>query len=124
LLGRPVLGLSGFLDSNSVLESGKVAWERELILGTQPSSKTLRGLNMHESTQMDAQKSVRSPGSMSLVHGTTKVATKASNAMRVVASCSEGVDTFSTGGVVMVADELEMDSGGDTKITSLAKREC
>jgi hypothetical protein len=28
LLGRPVLGSSGFLDSYSVLESGQVAWKR------------------------------------------------------------------------------------------------
>jgi hypothetical protein len=35
LLGRPVLGSSGFLDSDFVLESGKVAPKRELILGTQ-----------------------------------------------------------------------------------------
>jgi hypothetical protein len=29
LLGRPILGSSGFLDSNSVSESGQVARERE-----------------------------------------------------------------------------------------------
>jgi hypothetical protein len=34
LLGQPVLGSRGFLDSDSVSESGKVAWERDLILGT------------------------------------------------------------------------------------------
>jgi hypothetical protein len=48
----------------------------------------------------------------------------ASSAVGVVASCSEEAETFSTGGVVMVYDELEMDSGGDTRSTSLAKREC
>jgi hypothetical protein len=42
----------------------------------------------------------------------------------VVASCSEGEETSSTGGVAMAVDELETDSGGDTRSTSLAKREC
>jgi hypothetical protein len=59
-LGQPVVGSSGFLDSESVSvsESGKVAQERELILGTQSSSNTLRGLNRCELTQMDDQESV------------------------------------------------------------------
>jgi hypothetical protein len=48
LLGRPVLGSSGFLDSNSVSESWQVARERELIHGTQSSSGTLKGLNKHD----------------------------------------------------------------------------
>jgi hypothetical protein len=34
LLGQPVIGSSGFLDSEFVLESGQVARERELIPGT------------------------------------------------------------------------------------------
>jgi hypothetical protein len=124
LLGRPVLGSSGFLDSDSVSESGQVARERELIPGTQSSSGTLRGLNRHEWTQMDAQESVQSPRSMSSVRGTTEVATEASSAVGVVASCSEGAETSSTGGATMAADEMETDSGGDTRSTSLAKREC
>jgi hypothetical protein len=124
LLGRPVLGSSGFLDSDSVSESGQVARERELIPGTQSSSSTLKGLSRHEWTQRDARESGQSPRSMSSVRGTTKVAAEASGAMGVVASCSEGAKTSSTGGAIMAADELEMDSGGDTRSTSLAKREC
>jgi hypothetical protein len=50
LLGRPMLGSSGFLDSDSVSESWQVARERELIHGTQSSSRTLKGLSRHEST--------------------------------------------------------------------------
>jgi hypothetical protein len=51
LLGRPVLGSNGFLDSDSMSESWQVAQrERELIHGTQSSSGTLKGLNKHEST--------------------------------------------------------------------------
>jgi hypothetical protein len=119
-----VLGSSGFLDSDSVSESGQVARERELILGTQSSSGTLRGLNRHESTQMDAQESVKSPRSMSSVHGSTEVATEASSAVGVVASCSEGAEASSTEGATMAVDELETDSGGGTRSTSLAKREC
>jgi hypothetical protein len=75
LLGRPVLGSSGFLDSDSLLESWQVARERELIHGTRSSSGTLKRLNKHESTQLDAQESVQSPRSMSSVRGTTEVAT-------------------------------------------------
>jgi hypothetical protein len=45
-----VVGSSGFLDSMSLLESGKVSQERELISGTQSSSSTLKGLNRHELT--------------------------------------------------------------------------
>jgi hypothetical protein len=52
LLGRPVLGSSGFLDSYSMSESWQVTQERELIPGT------LKRINRHESTQMDAQESV------------------------------------------------------------------
>jgi hypothetical protein len=74
LLGRLVLGSSGFLDSDSVSESWQVARERELIHGTQSSSMTLIGLNRHDSTQMDAQESVQSLRIMSSVHGTMKVA--------------------------------------------------
>jgi hypothetical protein len=44
LLVRPVLGSSGFLDSYSMLESGQVAWEGELIPRTQSTFETLRGL--------------------------------------------------------------------------------
>jgi hypothetical protein len=54
LLGRPVLGSSGFLDSDSVSKSWQVARERELIHGTQCSSRTLKGLSKHESTQLNA----------------------------------------------------------------------
>jgi hypothetical protein len=60
---------------------------------------------------------------MSSVRGTAEVAEEDSSAVGVVVSCSEGAETFSTG-AAMAADELEMDSSGDTKSTSLAKREC
>jgi hypothetical protein len=123
-LGRLVLGSSGFRDSDSVLESWQVAQEKELIHGTQSSSGTLKGLNKHESTQLDAHESVQSPRSMSSVHGTTEVAAEDSNEVGVVASCLEGEETSSTDGAAMEADEMEIDSGGDTKSTSLAKREC
>jgi hypothetical protein len=123
-LGRPVLGSSGFMDSDSVSESEQIAWERELTPRTRSSSRTLKGLSRHESTQMDAQESEQSPGSMSSVRGTTEVATKASSAVGVVASCSEGAKTSSTEGAVMAADEIETDSGRDARSTSLAKREC
>jgi hypothetical protein len=73
---------------------------------------------------MDARKSVQSPRIMYSVCGTTKVAVEASNAVGVVASCSEGAETSSTGGVAMTTDEFEMDYGGDTRSTSLARREC
>jgi hypothetical protein len=73
---------------------------------------------------MDAQESVQSPRSMSSVCGTTKVATEASSVVGLVASCSEGEKTSSTGGATMATDELETDSGGGTRSTSLAKREC
>jgi hypothetical protein len=63
LFGRPVLGSSGFLDLDSLSESGQVALERELIPRTRSSSGTLRGLNRHESTQMDVQENVQSPSS-------------------------------------------------------------
>jgi hypothetical protein len=65
LLGRPVLGSSGFMDLDSMLESGQVAWERELISGTQSSFETLKGLIKHESRQIDAEESGKSPRSMS-----------------------------------------------------------
>jgi hypothetical protein len=124
LLGRPVLGSSGFLVSNSVSESWKVAWERELIHGSQSSFGTLKGLNRHESTQLDAQESVQSPRSMSSVRGTTEVSTEASSVVGVVASCSERAETSSIEGTTTTTDEMETDSGGDTRSTSLAKREC
>ena len=44
--------------------------------------------------------------------------------MGVVASCSEGAETSSTEGAAMAADEMEIDFGGNTRSTSLAKREC
>ena len=59
---------------------------------------------------------MQSPRSMSSVRGTTEVAAEVSSAVGVVTSCTEGA--------VMVADEMETDSGGDTRSTSLAKREC
>jgi hypothetical protein len=67
---------------------------------------------------------VQSPRSMYSVRGTTEVVVEASSAIGVVASCSEGAKTSSTEGATMVADEMEIDSGGDTRSTSLAKREC
>ena len=94
-----------------MLESGQVAQERDLILGTQSSSETLRGLIRHELTHMDAQEGVQSPRSMSLVHRSTEVATYASS--------SVGAATTSDGMMDLVTD-----SGGGTKNTSLAKREC
>jgi len=79
---------------------------------------------MHELTQMDAHESVQSPRSMSSVCGTTEVALEASSAVGVVASCLEGAKTSSTEGAATTTYEMETDSGGDTKSTSLAKREC
>jgi hypothetical protein len=102
-----------------VSESGQVARERELIPRTQSSSGTLRGLNRHELTQMDAQESVQSPRSMSSVHRSTKVATNASSAVGAEVSSSEGA-AMATDGMM----DLETDFGGDTRSTSLAKREC
>jgi hypothetical protein len=61
---------------------------------------------------------------MSSVHGITEVAAEASSVVGVVASCSEGAETSSTEGETMATDEMETDSGGDTRSTSLAKREC
>jgi hypothetical protein len=49
----------------SVSKSGQIAWESELILGTQTSSSTLRGLIKYEITKMDAQESEETPRSMS-----------------------------------------------------------
>jgi hypothetical protein len=118
LLGRPVMGSSGFLSLDSVLESGQVARERELISGTQPSFKTLKRPSRHESTQMDVQESVQSPGSLSSVRGTTKVAIEAFSVVGVVASCLEGAKTSSTEGATMAVDEMETDSSGDTRSTS------
>jgi hypothetical protein len=124
LLGRPVLGSSGFLDSDSVSESWQVAWERELIHGTQYYSRTLKGLNSHESTQLDTQESVQCPRSISSIHGTSEVEAEASSAVGVVASCSEGVETSSIEGAAMAVDEMERYSGSDTIITSVATRGC
>jgi hypothetical protein len=67
---------------------------------------------------------VQSPRSMYSVHGTTEVAEEASSAVGVVASCSEGEETSSTEGETMETNEMGTDSGGDTRGTSLAKREC
>ena len=61
---------------------------------------------------------------MSSVRGTAEVATEASSAVGVVASCSEGAETSSTEGAAMAVDEMETNSGGATRSTSLAKREC
>ena len=61
---------------------------------------------------------------MSSFRGKIEVAVEASSAMGVVASCSEGAKTYSTEGAAMAADEMETDSGGDTRSTFLAKREC
>jgi hypothetical protein len=73
---------------------------------------------------MDARENVQSPRSISSVCGTTEVVAEASSAVGVVASCLEGEETSSTKGVAMEADEMETDYGGDTRSTSLAKREC
>jgi hypothetical protein len=48
-----------------------------LISGTQSSSRTLRRINMHESTNMYAQESVKSPRIMSSVHRSVEVAVDA-----------------------------------------------
>jgi hypothetical protein len=61
---------------------------------------------------------------MSSVCGTAKVATEASSAVGVVASCSEGEETSGIEGVAMEVFEMETDSSGATKSTSLTKREC
>jgi len=58
LLGRPMLGSSGFLDSYFMSKSWKESQKRGLILRTRSSSETLKGIKMHEMTQKDAQKSV------------------------------------------------------------------
>ena len=68
---------------------------------------------------MDAQESVKSPRSMSSVHRSTKVAAKAYSVVGVEASSLEGAATATDGMM-----ELETDSGGGTRSTSLAKREC
>jgi hypothetical protein len=60
---------------------------------------------------------------MSSVRGTIEVATKASSAVGVVASCSKGAETSSTEEAAMAADEMETYYGGDTRSTSLGKRE-
>ena len=98
LLGQPMVGSSGFLDSDSVLvsKSEQVAQESELIWGTRSSSSTLRGLNRYEMTQMAA------PKSMSPDQRSTEVAATTTDEMM----------------------ELETDSGGDTRSTSHAKWEC
>jgi hypothetical protein len=121
LLGQPVIGSRGYLDSKSVSvsKSGHVAREREMISGTQSSSSTLRGLSRYELTQMDAQESVETLRSMSSVHRSAEVAAEASSAVGAEASSSDEA--------AIVADEimeLETDSSGGTRSTSLAKREC
>jgi hypothetical protein len=73
---------------------------------------------------MEAQESVQSPRSMSSIRGTSEVAAEAYSAVGVVTSCSEGAETSSIEKAAMVVDEMEIDSGGDTRSTSLAKREC
>ena len=73
---------------------------------------------------MDARENVQSPRSISSVCGTTEVVAEASSAVGVVASCSEVEKTSSTEGATMAADEMETNYGGDTRSTSLAKREC
>jgi hypothetical protein len=54
--------------------------------GLSPLPGTLRGINRHESTQMDPRERVKSPRSMSSVHGSKKVTSEASSAVGVVAS--------------------------------------
>ena len=54
LLGQPMIGSSGLLDLESMLESWLVARERDLILGTHSSSNTLIGLNKYELKEIDA----------------------------------------------------------------------
>jgi hypothetical protein len=61
---------------------------------------------------------------MSSIRGTIEVATEASSAVGIVTSCSKGAETSSTKGAAMTIDEMETDSGGDTRSSSLAKREC
>jgi hypothetical protein len=95
-----------------------------LIHGTQSSSGTLKGLRRHESTKIDAQESVKYPRIMSSVCGIMEVATEASSVVGVVASCLEGAPSSSIEGSTMAIDEMEIDSSGDTRSTSLAKREC
>jgi hypothetical protein len=54
LLGRPVLGYNGSLDLDSMSGSWKESQDKEFILRTQSCFWTLKGLNRHESTKMDA----------------------------------------------------------------------
>jgi hypothetical protein len=106
-----VIGSSGYLDLESVLESGHIVRERELIPKTQSSSNTLKGLNMYELTQTNAWDSVETPRSMSSIHRLAEVATEASSAV--------GEKTFSSEGAAITADgmmELETDSGGGASI--------
>jgi hypothetical protein len=93
--------------------------ERELIPGTQSSSRILRGFIRHELTQMDVKESVKSPRRMSSVHRSMKVAADASSAVGAKVSSSEGTTTTVDGTMDLVTD-----SGGGTRSTSLAKREC
>ena len=62
---------------------------------------------------------MKSTSSMSLVHRSTEVATDASNAVGAKVSCLEGATTVADGMM-----DLEMDSSGGTRSTSLVKREC
>jgi hypothetical protein len=68
---------------------------------------------------MDAHESVKTPRSMSSVHRSTKVPTDASNAVGAEVSSSEGATTTADGMM-----DLKTNSGGGTRSTSLAKREC
>ena len=56
---------------------------------------------------------------MSSIRGTMEVATEASSAVGSEVSSSEGEATTTDGMM-----DLETDSGGGTRSTSLAKREC
>ena len=66
---------------------------------------------------------MQSPRSMSSIRGSAKVVAEASNVVGVVASCSEGADTFSIEGTTMAVDDMEIESSVDTRSTSLAKRD-
>ena len=62
---------------------------------------------------------METPRSMSSVHRSAEVAPDASNAVEAEVSSSKGATTAADGMM-----DLETDSSGGSKNTSLAKREC
>jgi hypothetical protein len=99
---------------------GRLHGERELISGTQSSSGTLRGLNRHELTQMDAQESVNLLGACLQFIDQCRGSSRCFQCSGSSGFLFRGSKAYGT----RTTDELETDSGGGTKSTSLAKREC